>query len=216
LADRLSVFGTESFPGRPAPLSVRVRLLLPKASLLEIVAVAVLVGRVGAKVTDSFCDFPGARLNVPGEILKTEVSLSVTVPVRFPAPFLAAFLMVNDGLVDAGLVVVTPTPADLTVIAVGTLIFAPFGVGVAVGVVGVPPVAVGVGVGVGIFDVEVAVGVAFKVEVAVTVAFDVDVGVGIGVAVRVGVGVTEATPSLNAPRPWVPIKITPEEFCSMS
>src|SRR5271168_2420401 len=110
------------------------KLLLPNESLLEIIAIAVLLADVGAKVTDSFCDFPGARLNVPGEMLKTELSPIDTVPVRFPLPFFAAFLIVKEGLVDEGLVGDIPIPTEATVTPAGALSLAPFGVGVAVGV----------------------------------------------------------------------------------
>jgi hypothetical protein len=106
-------------------------------------------------------------------------------------------------------------PTEATVTDAGALIFAPFGEGVALGVEGEVLVAVGVAVGV-TFEVEVGVAVPFDVEVAVAVAFEVLVGVAVGVGVRVGVAVTEAAPSMKAPRPWVPMKITPVEFCSMS
>ncbi len=54
LAVSVTVVGNDNLPGKPAPLSVTVRLLLPKESLLVIVAVAELASIVGEKVISSF------------------------------------------------------------------------------------------------------------------------------------------------------------------
>lgn len=194
--------------------------------MVTMVAVAVLVVPVGLNTTVSFTDFPAARVNEPpGEIAKTPGLLLVTVPIRGPAPFFPAFLMVKV-FFD---VLVLPIPVAASVSEEGALRMAPFGTGVGVGVI----VGVGVAVLVGVdVTTAVCVGVGVRVAVLVGVGAMVAVRVGVGVIVGVGVpkfvevevgvgvGVTEGvigvTPSPNAPRPCVPTKTVPVEFCAIS
>jgi hypothetical protein len=121
---------------------------------------------------------------------------------------------VGVGVADAtcvgvGVGVAVPVGAE---VAVGVVVYVAVGVAVEVAV----PVGVGEGVGVSVV-VGVAVGVIVEVGVPVGVGEAVGVMVAVGVEDGVGLaGTSSGVASTNAPRPWVPAKITPALFCSRS